>query len=87
MFILPRSECSWLMSQTKVYIDAFIFEKESSFCILCGLCVRYCTEVKHKKEIPNFFFISGLLKQKRGIVTFRKTNSGLSSPAQTTELK
>jgi bidirectional [NiFe] hydrogenase diaphorase subunit len=22
------------------------FEKESSFCILCGLCVRYCDEVK-----------------------------------------
>jgi bidirectional [NiFe] hydrogenase diaphorase subunit len=22
------------------------FEKESSFCIHCGLCVRYCTEVK-----------------------------------------
>jgi len=24
------------------------FEKEASFCILCGLCVRYCDEVKHK---------------------------------------
>jgi bidirectional [NiFe] hydrogenase diaphorase subunit len=22
------------------------FEKESSFCVLCGLCVRYCAEVK-----------------------------------------
>jgi predicted molibdopterin-dependent oxidoreductase YjgC len=22
------------------------FEKESSFCIHCGLCVRYCAEVK-----------------------------------------
>jgi bidirectional [NiFe] hydrogenase diaphorase subunit len=22
------------------------FEKEASFCVLCGLCVRYCTEVK-----------------------------------------
>ena len=22
------------------------FEKEASFCILCGLCVRYCAEVK-----------------------------------------
>ncbi|MDP6127714.1 MAG: 2Fe-2S iron-sulfur cluster-binding protein [Dehalococcoidales bacterium] len=22
------------------------FEKESSFCILCGLCVRYCAEIK-----------------------------------------
>ena len=24
------------------------FEKESSFCIHCGLCVRYCAEVKKK---------------------------------------
>ncbi|MEW6666253.1 MAG: 2Fe-2S iron-sulfur cluster-binding protein [Thermodesulfobacteriota bacterium] len=30
------------------------FEKESSFCILCGLCVRYCTEVK-KKNAVGFF--------------------------------
>jgi bidirectional [NiFe] hydrogenase diaphorase subunit len=22
------------------------FEKEASFCILCGLCVRYCSEIK-----------------------------------------
>ncbi len=22
------------------------FEKEASFCILCGLCVRYCAEIK-----------------------------------------
>lgn len=26
--------------------DAARFEKEASFCILCGLCVRYCAEVK-----------------------------------------
>jgi len=30
------------------------FAKESSFCILCGLCVRYCTEVK-KKNAVGFF--------------------------------
>ena len=30
------------------------FEKEPSFCILCGLCVRYCTEVK-KKNAVGFF--------------------------------
>lgn len=30
------------------------FEKESAFCILCGLCVRYCTEVK-KKNAVGFF--------------------------------
>jgi bidirectional [NiFe] hydrogenase diaphorase subunit len=27
------------------------FEKESSFCILCGLCVRYCAEVKKKNAL------------------------------------
>jgi len=26
-------------------------EKESSFCILCGLCVRYCAEVKKKYAV------------------------------------
>jgi bidirectional [NiFe] hydrogenase diaphorase subunit len=27
------------------------FEKESSFCVLCGLCVRYCAEVKKKNGV------------------------------------
>ncbi|HBW34390.1 2Fe-2S iron-sulfur cluster-binding protein [Desulfosporosinus sp. BICA1-9] len=27
------------------------FEKDSSFCIHCGLCVRYCAEVKKKNAI------------------------------------
>ncbi len=27
------------------------FEKEASFCIHCGLCVRYCSEVKKKNAI------------------------------------
>jgi NADH dehydrogenase/NADH:ubiquinone oxidoreductase subunit G len=27
------------------------FEKEASFCIHCGLCVRYCTEVKKKNAV------------------------------------
>jgi len=27
------------------------FEKEPSFCILCGLCVRYCSEVKKKDAV------------------------------------
>ena len=27
------------------------FDKESSFCILCGLCVRYCAEVKKKHVV------------------------------------
>jgi len=31
--------------------DKARFEKESSFCILCGLCVRYCAEIKKKNAI------------------------------------
>ena len=27
------------------------FEKEPSFCILCGLCVRYCSEIRKKDAI------------------------------------
>jgi predicted molibdopterin-dependent oxidoreductase YjgC len=27
------------------------FEKEPEFCILCGLCVRYCAEVKGKNAV------------------------------------
>ena len=27
------------------------FEKEPSFCILCGLCVRYCDEIKQKNAV------------------------------------
>ncbi len=27
------------------------FEKESSFCIHCGLCVRYCAEVKKENAV------------------------------------
>lgn len=36
----------------KVYgADKNRFEKDPSFCILCGLCVRYCAEVKKKHAI------------------------------------
>jgi NADH dehydrogenase/NADH:ubiquinone oxidoreductase subunit G len=31
--------------------DRARFEKEPSFCVLCGLCVRYCAEVKKKNAI------------------------------------
>ena len=27
------------------------FPKEPSFCILCGLCVRYCAEIKQKNAV------------------------------------
>jgi NADH dehydrogenase/NADH:ubiquinone oxidoreductase subunit G len=31
--------------------DPSRFEKEPLFCILCGLCVRYCAEVKKKNAV------------------------------------
>jgi len=31
--------------------DKDLFEKETSFCIHCGLCVRYCAEVKGKNAV------------------------------------
>ena len=31
--------------------DEAAFEKEPSFCVLCGLCVRYCAEVKQKNAV------------------------------------
>lgn len=31
--------------------DKTRFEKEASFCIHCGLCVRYCAEVKKKNAV------------------------------------
>lgn len=31
--------------------DKARYEKEASFCILCGLCVRYCAEVKKKNAV------------------------------------
>lgn len=41
-----------LKALAEVYgADRDRFGKESSFCILCGLCVRYCAEVKQKHAI------------------------------------
>ncbi|MCG9969410.1 2Fe-2S iron-sulfur cluster-binding protein [Pelotomaculum terephthalicicum JT] len=31
--------------------DKYRFAKEPSFCVHCGLCVRYCAEVKKKEAI------------------------------------
>jgi len=31
--------------------DKNCFEKEPSFCVHCGLCVRYCAEVKKKNAV------------------------------------
>ena len=41
-----------LLELAKEYgADKDRFEKEPMFCILCGLCVRYCNEVKKKHVI------------------------------------
>ncbi len=41
-----------LQNLAQVYgADKARFEKEPSFCIHCGLCVRYCAEVKKKDAI------------------------------------
>jgi NADH dehydrogenase/NADH:ubiquinone oxidoreductase subunit G len=46
----PASED--LLALAEVYgADKDRFQKESSFCIHCGLCVRYCAEVKKKEAI------------------------------------
>jgi NADH dehydrogenase/NADH:ubiquinone oxidoreductase subunit G len=39
------------------------FEKEASFCILCGLCVRYCSEIKQKNAVG--FFDRGATREIR----------------------
>jgi len=41
-----------LQDLAEVYgADRDRFEKESSFCLHCGLCVRYCAEVKKKNAV------------------------------------
>ena len=37
------------------------FDKDPSFCILCGLCVRYCAEVKQKNAVD--FIERGALRE------------------------
>jgi bidirectional [NiFe] hydrogenase diaphorase subunit len=41
------------------------FEKEASFCILCGLCVRYCSEIKQNNAVG--FFDRGATREIRFI--------------------
>jgi len=44
-----------LQAFAKVYgADRDRYEQEASFCILCGLCVRYCAEVKQKHAVGFF---------------------------------
>jgi NADH dehydrogenase/NADH:ubiquinone oxidoreductase subunit G len=41
------------------------FEKDPSFCVLCGLCVRYCAEVKQQNAVG--FIESGARRRIRFI--------------------
>jgi bidirectional [NiFe] hydrogenase diaphorase subunit len=52
-FLLAHAPCSTQLQELaqEYGADRNRFEKESSFCILCGLCVRYCAEVKKKNAI------------------------------------
>ncbi len=46
----PESEV--LQNLAREYrADKDRFAKEPSFCILCGLCVRYCAEIKRKNAV------------------------------------
>jgi len=46
----PESEILQTLAK-EYHADKDRFEKEPSFCILCGLCVRYCAEVKQKNAV------------------------------------
>ncbi len=51
-----------LQDLAKTYgADRDRFEKEVSFCIHCGLCVRYCAEVKKKNAVG--FIDRGIRKE------------------------
>lgn len=51
-FLAHAPDSEVLLRLAKEYgADKDRFEKQSSFCILCGLCVRYCTEVVKKNAI------------------------------------
>jgi len=51
--LLAHAPDAWeLQDLAKEYgADKDRFEKEASFCIHCGLCVRYCAEVKKKTAV------------------------------------
>jgi NADH dehydrogenase/NADH:ubiquinone oxidoreductase subunit G len=52
MMLAHAPESLQLQEMAKEYgADANRFEKEPSFCILCGLCVRYCEEVAKKNAV------------------------------------
>ena len=50
---LAHAPGAWVLRdfEKKYGADKDRFEKEASFCIHCGLCVRYCAEVKKKYAV------------------------------------
>jgi len=46
----PESEVLQNLAR-EYHADRDRFAKEPSFCILCGLCVRYCAEIKQKNAV------------------------------------
>ena len=51
--LMAHAPDSWVLQDlAKEYgADKNRFEKEASFCIHCGLCVRYCAEIKKKNAV------------------------------------
>lgn len=65
-FLAHAPDSEVLLKLGKEYgADPLRFEKQASFCILCGLCVRYCMEVKKKNAIG--FYDRGATREIRFI--------------------
>ena len=66
LLLAHASDSPQLLDLAQEYgADKDRFEKESSFCIHCGLCVRYCAEVKQKHAVG--FVDRGIRKEIRFI--------------------
>ena len=52
LYLAHAPDAASLQKMAQEYgADKDRFEKEASFCIHCGLCVRYCAEVKQKHAV------------------------------------
>jgi bidirectional [NiFe] hydrogenase diaphorase subunit len=52
LLLAHAPDCPKLKEMAAEYgADRARFDKEASFCIHCGLCVRYCAEVKKKNAV------------------------------------
>jgi len=62
LLLAHAPDSTLLSAYAKQYgADRDRFEKEASFCIHCGLCVRYCAEVKKQNAIG--FIDRGIRKE------------------------